>query len=52
LRHRGFRHRVVEAAAPMADVEDHTTLLGLNIAKMSPGASCKDFAVKAHFRRS
>ena len=25
---------------------------GLNIAKMSPGASCQDFAVKAHFRRS
>jgi hypothetical protein len=25
---------------------------GLNIAKMSPGASCMDFAVKAYFRRS
>jgi len=25
---------------------------GLNIAKMSLGASCQDFAVKAHFRRS
>jgi hypothetical protein len=39
-------------AIRVARMVDVPGFIGLNIAKMSPGASCMDFAVKAHFRRS